>query len=198
MNFKLAILAIMPLLLLESVARESRSHDKEFWLGIISDGYALPKGEQAYDLLLELNLLLDSPDAVLRDEIVYSFPANWIYRQGLLTDEQLGEQVGYLCARLTAGIGSSGFNGMNFARIFFYRLNGEVRPCFQPPLKNVRQPTCPQAFYRPFRILILWKTFRRFKKIIPSLVLFSETCFIFRPSNILQAFRGRPQGYIDR
>lgn len=82
-------------------------HDLAFWKGIIDSGYAVPEGEDAYQLLGELNQLLDSPDPELRDSIGYAIPSAWIYRQKRFTEEQLREQVRALSAKLEHQLGEA-------------------------------------------------------------------------------------------
>ena len=87
-----------------SAPQDSGVHGREFWLAIVADGYAVPKGMDPEALLLELNELLDSPDPVLRDEIGYGIPTQWIYRQQLFSAEQLAQQVERLSARMLRGL----------------------------------------------------------------------------------------------
>ncbi|HEX2463774.1 MAG TPA: DUF2785 domain-containing protein, partial [Thermoanaerobaculia bacterium] len=65
-------------------------------------------GVQPYELLVEMNELLASPDPVLRDEVAYGAAARWVYRKRLLSaDEQL-RLVELWRGNLAAGIGERG------------------------------------------------------------------------------------------
>lgn len=63
--------------------------DRAYWLAIVENGYAVPEGENAFDLLVEMNALLGSPDPVLRDDVGYGAAARWIYKDRRLSRPQL-------------------------------------------------------------------------------------------------------------
>jgi cyclase len=47
------------------------AHDRPFWLSIVKSSYTVPPGEKPFDLLMEMDALLGSPDPVLRDDVAY-------------------------------------------------------------------------------------------------------------------------------
>ena len=101
-------------------SQDSVAHDREFWLAILADGCSVPQGLDPEKLLLELNELLDSPDPILRDQIGYGIPTQWIYRQQLFSGEQLTRQVQRLSERMLRGLPDSapeGVLGRSFAAL---------------------------------------------------------------------------------
>jgi hypothetical protein len=93
-------------------AEAPATHDASFWRSIVENDYALPPGESAADLLDELTPLLGSADAEERDTFGYGIPAHWIYRQRLLSADELQHLVRSWSANLRAGIGSTGDDGV--------------------------------------------------------------------------------------
>lgn len=81
------MLAAALALLFALAAPQERSSD--FWSAIPPADYAVPAGESAAALLAELDGLLASRDSVLRDDLGYGIASQWIYRQRLLTPEEL-------------------------------------------------------------------------------------------------------------
>jgi hypothetical protein len=84
------------------------SRPREFWTAIAEHDYAVPEGSRPFDLLLETNELLGSPDPVLRDQVAYGAAARWIVRQRLLTADQSRQLVELWSANLRQGIGERG------------------------------------------------------------------------------------------
>ncbi len=68
----------------------------------------MPEGAQPYELLVEMNELLASPDPVLRDEVAYGAAARWVYRKRLLSAEEALRLVELWRGNLAAGIGEQG------------------------------------------------------------------------------------------
>ena len=87
-------------------APNGRSRD--YWVAIRASDFAVPEGEQAYALLLEMNELLGSTDPVLRDEVAYSAAARWVYRKRLLSAEQNRQLLALWRANLGVGLGERG------------------------------------------------------------------------------------------
>jgi hypothetical protein len=83
----------------------SQSHDKAYWRQIVQSKYAVPAGESASKLLLELSDHLGSTDPEWRDTFGYDVPAHWIYEQKLLTPDELRVLVRKWTANLRVGIG---------------------------------------------------------------------------------------------
>src|SRR5215471_17860664 len=67
----------------------NRPHDKAFWKQIAHNDYRVPAGESAAALTIELSDDLGSRDPELRDEIAYETSAAWIYRDQLLSGDEL-------------------------------------------------------------------------------------------------------------
>lgn len=95
-----------------SASQDSGTHDREFWLAILEDGCSVPAGLDPEELLIELNELLDSPDPILRDQIGYGIPTQWIYRQQLFSPEQLLRQVERLSERMLRDLPDSAPEGV--------------------------------------------------------------------------------------
>lgn len=110
-------------LIVASPARAS--HDRAFWEDIVAREYAVPEGESAIALALELADLAGSPDPVLRDTLAYEITTTWVYRQRLFSPEELGRLVARYEAGLAAGLGESGtdsvlgrsFSALNLATL---------------------------------------------------------------------------------
>jgi hypothetical protein len=83
-------------------------HDRAFWRAIAKNKYAVPSGESADALAMQLSGLLASPDPELRDDLTYSIFARWIYRPNVLTASTLVALAGEWRANLKSGIGESG------------------------------------------------------------------------------------------
>jgi len=98
--------ALLALQLLATPA--AAGHDVEFWRQIARNNYALPEGESAGALLLELSSLLGSPDPEQRDTLGYEIAARWIYSKELLSPAELRALGALWTANLKAGIGSTG------------------------------------------------------------------------------------------
>jgi len=67
------------------------SHDTNFWKAIAEHNFTVPPNESANKLALEIVDLAGNTDPVLRDDCGYEIFAAWIYRQQLLSAEQLEE-----------------------------------------------------------------------------------------------------------
>ena len=78
---------------------------RDFWLALVSNGFELPAGEKPFDLLVEMNALLASPDPVLRDDVAYGAAVRWVHRKRLLTAEEQKRLVELWRGNLTKGLG---------------------------------------------------------------------------------------------
>ena len=92
-------------------------HDRAFWLTLAQNKFELPAGENAFDLLVEMNGLVGSTDPLLRDEVAYGAAARWMYRARLLTPDQQKQIVEMWTRNLSAGIGERGTDSV-FRRSF--------------------------------------------------------------------------------
>jgi hypothetical protein len=98
--------AILALALGASAAAAAETaRPPEYWTAIPAHDYAVPEGAKPFDLLLEMNELLGSPDPVLRDDVAYGVVPRWVYRQRLLTADEQRRLVGMWSANLRVGLG---------------------------------------------------------------------------------------------
>lgn len=65
------------------------SHDADFWKTIAEHDFAVPPGESAALLALEISDLAAETDPILRDKCGYEILAAWVYRDNLLRGEEL-------------------------------------------------------------------------------------------------------------
>ncbi|HUD70326.1 MAG TPA: DUF2785 domain-containing protein [Dongiaceae bacterium] len=84
------------------------ARDVAFWRDIKAHDFAIPEGEAAGPLLMELCDQLGSPDPEVRDGLGYEIAAAWIYRKRTVSDADLRPAVALLEKHLTAGIGENG------------------------------------------------------------------------------------------
>jgi Protein of unknown function (DUF2785) len=92
-------------------------HDISFWKSIAEHDFAIPAGEDAGRLALEIADLAGSPDPVLRDNCGYETLAAWIYRDHRLTPNELETLRQKLLPAVFFHIGESG-NDTIFRRSF--------------------------------------------------------------------------------
>jgi hypothetical protein len=83
--------------------------DKEFWVTIAMNEYAIPAGHTLSELKEMLFGYLGSTDPELRDDIAYTVYANWLKRE-MFTREEVHAHVDELLANLDQGIGETGFD----------------------------------------------------------------------------------------
>jgi len=93
------------------------ARDRDLWLAIKASDFAVPEGRRASDLLLALDPLLASPDPTLRDDIGYTAAARWIYRDRLLSPDELRRVAEHWRANLRRGLGEEGTDSI-FLRSF--------------------------------------------------------------------------------
>ena len=87
------------------------------WLALRAAGFAVPAGQSAVSLLVELNALLASPDPVLRDDVAFSAAEKWIVRDKLVAPDDLRRLLAQWSVNLDDGLGTSG-DGRIFKRSF--------------------------------------------------------------------------------
>jgi hypothetical protein len=104
----MAVALCLPAMLAGALAANPPARDRSYWRAIVASGYAVPEGESAAKLLLQLSGLLGSPDPEERDEFGYGIPARWIYVQRLLSPEELRELLALWTSNLRRGIGEHG------------------------------------------------------------------------------------------
>jgi len=83
---------------------EPSERTREFWQGLVASGFEVPAGEKAFDLLVEMHVLLGSPDPVLRDDVAYGATVRWVYRARLLTADEQTRLVRIWSANLAKGL----------------------------------------------------------------------------------------------
>lgn len=92
-------------------------HDAAFWKAIKDHNFAVPSQESAGALALEIADLAASTDPSLRDGCGYEILGAWIYRNNLLTGEQLEALRAKLVPAMISHIGESE-NDTVFGRSF--------------------------------------------------------------------------------
>jgi hypothetical protein len=99
------------------ISAAPNAHDPSFWKTIREQNFAVPANESAGALALEIADLAASTDSALRDSCGYETLAAWIYRDNLLTGEQLKVLRAKLLPAMIAHIGESD-NDTVFGRSF--------------------------------------------------------------------------------
>ena len=82
-------------------------HDRQFWREIAKNKYALPQGQSAFSLALELSSDLASPDPELRDDLAYSILDVWIVYRNYLSPPELISLLESWQSNLRSGVGES-------------------------------------------------------------------------------------------
>jgi len=90
------------------VAASAQTRSREDWIALAKGGFAVPAGETAAGLLVEMNPLLASPDPVLRDEVAYSAAERWILRDKAVAPDDLRRLIPLWAANLDDGLGTAG------------------------------------------------------------------------------------------
>ena len=98
--------------------------DKEFWVSIAKNDYAIPKGHTLAALTKTLFGYLGSTDSKLRDDIAYTVYANWLKRE-MFTKEEVSTHITELLANLDKGIGETDSDSV-FLRTFSVLLLAEI------------------------------------------------------------------------
>src|SRR5215472_14436 len=93
------------------------SHDAGFWKAITEHNFAVPEHESVGALVLEIADLAAETDPTLRDECGYEILAAWIYRDNLLSGEQLEALRRILLPAMISHVGESE-NDTIFGRSF--------------------------------------------------------------------------------
>ncbi len=77
------------------------------WVALARGGFAVPAGSSAAGLLTEMNVLLASPDPVLRDEVAYGAAERWIVREKVVPPADLRRLMALWSGNLDDGLGAS-------------------------------------------------------------------------------------------
>jgi hypothetical protein len=86
----------------------AHAQDKEFWKQIVRNDYRVPAGQSAASLIEDLTDNLGSPDPELRDDLAYDISAAWIYKNELLSSDDLRRLIQKCERNLGVGIGEVG------------------------------------------------------------------------------------------
>ena len=78
------------------------------WIALAKGGFVLPPGQDAGDMLVEMNPLLASTDPVLRDDVAFSAAERWIQREHRVSPTGLRRLLRLWTANLDDGLGSAG------------------------------------------------------------------------------------------
>ena len=68
-------------------AAQAPARDRAAWVALAKGGFAIPDGQRAIDLLVEMNPLLASTDPVLRDDVAFTAAERWIRGKRLSPDD---------------------------------------------------------------------------------------------------------------
>lgn len=98
--------------------------DKEFWVAIARNDYAIPEGHTLENLTNILFSYLGSSDPELRDDIAYVVYANWL-KQQRYPSEVIRAHVDQLLSNLEKGIGETSSDTV-FLRTFSVLLLAEI------------------------------------------------------------------------
>ncbi|HEX4666495.1 MAG TPA: DUF2785 domain-containing protein [Chthoniobacterales bacterium] len=119
-------------------AGASSPHDAAFWKAIKEANFAVPAAESAGQLALELPALAASTDPAVRDGCGYEILAAWVYRDHLLSAEQLEALRLKLLPGMTAHLGeleNETIFGRSFSALYLSILAAEDlrHPFLSPP-----------------------------------------------------------------
>lgn len=93
------------------------ARDRAAWVALARGGFAVPEGQRAASLLLEMDALLSSPDPVLRDEVAYGAAERWLLREKRLTPAEVRLVMAQWTSNLDRGLGEAGTDTV-FGRSF--------------------------------------------------------------------------------
>jgi hypothetical protein len=86
----------------------AQAYARDQWIALAKSGFSVPAGRRAEDLLVEMNVLLASPDPVLRDEVAYAAAERWILRDRVVDADGVKRLVALWTANLDDGLGTIG------------------------------------------------------------------------------------------
>ncbi len=89
-------------------ALSAQTRTRAEWIALRASGFAVPAGQSAAALLVELNPLLASPDPILRDDVAFSAAEKWVVREKIVAPDELRRLVTLWSANLDDGLGTSG------------------------------------------------------------------------------------------
>ena len=113
------------------------THDRAFWRQIVESDLALPEGESAFALIVELNRFLGDPDPELRDRFAFEIPRAWIIRDDHLSPTELRRLLELRSDNLQVDVGEVGtdsvllraFSALNLSMI---AVQDFLRPFLEP------------------------------------------------------------------
>lgn len=112
-----SVVVVMAVLGACAASAAAQTRTPEQWKALATGGFAVPAGETATRLLVQMNGLLASPDPVLRDEVAYSAAEKWILRDRVVPPEDLRRLTAQWTANLADGLGTTGDDRI-FTRAF--------------------------------------------------------------------------------
>jgi len=98
--------------------------NKQFWLDIRNNEFAVPDGQDVFTLTEELFVYLGSPDPDLRDTIAYEVFATWLDK-GLYPPELVRTYIMRLLVNLNEGLGEVGDDSL-YLRAFSVLCLAEI------------------------------------------------------------------------
>jgi hypothetical protein len=108
---------ILAALVAASLAAPRPVRNRADWIALAKNGFTVPAGRTAVDMLIEMNPLLASDDPVLRDDVAYSAAERWILREHRLSPADLRQLLRIWSGNLDDGLGDVGGNRV-FKRSF--------------------------------------------------------------------------------
>ena len=108
-NFRVAVASLVACAALATpAALSAETRTRAEWIALRTSGFAVPTGQSAAALLVELNPLLASTDPVLRDDVAFSAAEKWIVRDKIVAPDDLRRLITLWSANLDDGLGTSG------------------------------------------------------------------------------------------
>lgn len=96
------------LLVATALPATAQSRSGNEWLALAKGGFAVPMGETAAGLLIEMQPLLSSADPKLRDEVAFAAAEKWILRERAIEPDDLRRVMRLWLTGLDAGLGTAG------------------------------------------------------------------------------------------
>jgi hypothetical protein len=85
--------------------RDADAKTRAEWAALRDSNFTVPSGQTPAALLRQMNALVGSPDAFLRDNIAYEAAVRWIYSTGALSANEQREMLAMWAGNLQTGLG---------------------------------------------------------------------------------------------
>ena len=72
--------------LFSAAQASAQTRTRAEWIALETSGFAVPAGQSAAAVLLEMNPLLAPTDPALRDDVAFSAAEKWIVRDKIVSD----------------------------------------------------------------------------------------------------------------